>query len=76
MKTSGSKRAAIPALSPREIEILKLICAEKTSGEIGHELNLSERTVEAYRYRMISRLGVSNLVGLVRFAIKEKIYQL
>ena len=55
----------------RELEVLKLICAEKTAAEIGKEIFLSPRSVEGIRQRLIEKVGVRNTAGLVMFAIKK-----
>lgn len=57
------------ALTPREIEILKLIAQEHTSHEIGEKLFLSYRTVENYRIGIMQKLGVKNMVGMAKKAI-------
>lgn len=58
------------SLSPREKEILQLIAEEYTSAEIGRMLFISEKTVEKHRARLMEKLSVRNLAGLVRMAIK------
>jgi two-component system response regulator NreC len=58
------------SLSPREKEILQLIAEEHTSGEIGKMLFISEKTVEKHRAKLMEKLNVRNLAGLVRLAVK------
>jgi DNA-binding NarL/FixJ family response regulator len=60
----------LSTLSPREKEILQLIAEEYTSAEIGKMLFISEKTVEKHRTRLIEKLNVRNLAGLVRLAVK------
>jgi DNA-binding NarL/FixJ family response regulator len=60
-------------LSNREIEILKLTCLEKTSKEISEELFISQRTVEWHRKQIMIKTKAKNVVGLVMYAIKNKI---
>jgi two-component system response regulator NreC len=60
-------------LSKREIEILKLICKEYSNADIAAKLFLSISTVETHRKNLIARLGVNNTVGLVKFALKNKL---
>ena len=60
-------------LTERELEVLKLICEEKTAAEIGKEIFLSPRSVEGIRQRLIEKVGVRNTAGLVMFAIKNGI---
>ena len=57
----------------RELEVLKLICEEKTAAEIAKEIFLSPRSVEGVRQRLIEKVGVRNTAGLVMFAIKNGI---
>jgi DNA-binding NarL/FixJ family response regulator len=57
-------------LSPREKEILQLIAEEHTSAEIGKMLVISEKTVEKHRTKLMEKLNVRNLAGLVRLAVK------
>ena len=60
-------------LSNREIDILKLTCLEKTSKEISEELFISQRTVEWHRKQIMIKTKAKNVVGLVMYAIKNKI---
>ncbi|HYC39002.1 MAG TPA: response regulator transcription factor [Chitinophagaceae bacterium] len=60
-------------LTERELQVLKLICEEKTAAEIGREIFLSPRSVEGIRQRLIEKVGVRNTAGLVMFAAKNGI---
>lgn len=60
-------------LTERELEVLKMICEEKTAAEIGKEIFLSPRSVEGIRQRLIEKVGVRNMAGLVMFAVKSGI---
>jgi DNA-binding NarL/FixJ family response regulator len=60
-------------LTERELQVLKLICEEKTASEIGKEIFLSPRSVEGIRQRLIEKVGVKNSAGLVMFAVKSGI---
>lgn len=55
-------------LTEREKEILLLICQELTMKEIGQRLFLSENTVRNHRVNIMEKVGVNNIVGLVKFA--------
>lgn len=57
----------------RELQVLKLICEEKTATEMGKDLFLSPRSVEGIRTRLIEKVGVRNTAGLVMFALKNGI---
>ena len=63
-------------LSNREIEVVKLICCEHTNQEIADQLFLSKRTVESHRQRILEKVGAKNTVGLVVYAIANKIHPL
>jgi len=58
-------------LSPREREILQLVVEGQSSVEIAEVLFLSPKTVETYRSRLMQKLGINNLPGLVKFAIQH-----
>jgi DNA-binding CsgD family transcriptional regulator len=60
-----------PQLTRREIEVLKLIVAEKTSSEIAETLSISIRTVETHRKNISNKTKVRNPIGLVKFAIQS-----
>ena len=62
-------------LTERELQVLRLICEEKTAVEIGKEIFLSPRSVEGIRQRLIEKVGVRNTAGLVMFAIKNGIVE-
>ncbi|HEV8287287.1 MAG TPA: response regulator transcription factor [Chitinophagaceae bacterium] len=60
-------------LNNKETEFLKLACTEMSYKEIAEKMFLSPRTVEGYRDTLFEKLGVKTRVGLVLFAIKNKI---
>jgi len=62
-------------LSKREIEVLKMVCREFSNAEIAERLFLSVSTVETHRKNLIAKLGVNNTVGLVKFALKNKLLE-
>jgi DNA-binding NarL/FixJ family response regulator len=68
--SSPPDRDPLWSLSPREKEILQLIAEEYTSAEIGKMLFISEKTVEKHRAKLMEKLNVRNLAGLVRLAVK------
>lgn len=61
------------ALSEREKEVLTLVCMEFTATEIAQKMNISARTVEAIKDRLMERFGVKNSVGLVFYAMKNEL---
>jgi len=62
--------APLDELTPRQREVLQLIGEGKNTKEIAHLLRVSIKTVEAHRLRLMRRLGIHDLPGLVRFAIR------
>jgi DNA-binding NarL/FixJ family response regulator len=67
---------SLDSLSARENEILCMVVEGKTSAQIGKSLNLSPKTVESYRSRMMQKLGISDLPELIKFAIKHGLISL
>lgn len=57
-------------LTARQLQILKLIAAGDATKEIAHHLGLSVKTVEAHRAQIMDRLGIRDVPGLVRYAIR------
>jgi two-component system, NarL family, response regulator NreC len=60
-------------LTPREIEILIRVCNEMSSSEIAKELFISVGTVDTHRKNILQKLGISNTVGLVKYALKHNL---
>ena len=56
-------------LTPREKDILKLVCEELNSQEIADRLFISKHTAETHRRNLLSKTGCKNSVGLVKYAI-------
>ncbi len=61
----------IPGFSDREMDIIKLVCLQKTAKEIGNLLFISEKTVDFHRQKIIEKMSVKNIIGLVLYAIKN-----
>jgi two-component system, NarL family, invasion response regulator UvrY len=59
---------ALAALSPRELEVLRMLAEGRTVTEIGHLLHLSIKTVSTFKTRIHAKLGIPSLAELVRFA--------
>ena len=60
-------------ISEREKEVLTLVCMEFTASEIAQKMDISPRTVEAIKDRLMERFGVKNSVGLVFYAMKNSL---
>jgi DNA-binding NarL/FixJ family response regulator len=72
----NSRQSKPSIITPREIEVLLLICQEKSSKEIGSYLNISSRTVENHRKNLLVKTNSKGTAGLVIFAIRNKLVQL
>jgi DNA-binding NarL/FixJ family response regulator len=62
-------------LSDRELDVVKLICKELTTAEIGEKLFISPRTVEGHRNNAMLKTGVRNTAGLVVYAMKNGLFE-
>jgi len=60
-------------LSERENQVLVMLCKGKALKEISFELKISDRTVSTYKQRILEKLGLVNLVDLIKFGIDNKI---
>jgi DNA-binding NarL/FixJ family response regulator len=74
--SSRPKKKSHLDLSPRELEILKLVCENLTNEEIAEKVNLSYDTVKWHRSNILSKTGCKNALGLLIFAIKNKIVEI
>jgi DNA-binding NarL/FixJ family response regulator len=73
----GSKEVSpLEQLSSRESEILQLVAEGKTSQEIGERLSISSKSVDTYRSRLMRKIGVKDVAGLVKFAIQHGVISL
>jgi DNA-binding NarL/FixJ family response regulator len=62
-------------LTPRELQVLKLIAEAYTSKEIARELVISVKTVERHRQNILDKLGMSDRVELTRYAVRRGLIQ-
>jgi DNA-binding NarL/FixJ family response regulator len=63
-------RRPLVRLSPRQIEVLRLISQGLTNRQMAQGLGLSEKTVETHRSAVAQRLGIRDVAGLVRYAVR------
>ena len=63
-------------LSEREIEVLKLICFQKTAKEIGEKLFIAPRTAEGHKNNLFVKTGAKNIAGLVIYAMQNKLIEI
>jgi DNA-binding NarL/FixJ family response regulator len=59
------------ALTPRELEVVKLVAEAHTSEQIAQQLGLSRKTVERHRENVLAKLGMRDRVELTRYAIRR-----
>jgi DNA-binding NarL/FixJ family response regulator len=67
----GELSAPQDPLTPRELEVVKLIAEAYNNRQIAATLTLSEKTVESHRANLFAKLGMSDRVELVRYAIRR-----
>jgi len=70
VRRTGGATDPIDALTPRQREVLQLVAEGNTSKDIADRLGLSFKTVEAHRAQIMERLGLHDVAGLVRFAMR------
>jgi DNA-binding NarL/FixJ family response regulator len=79
LKRSHARQKTVPSilneitLTEKEKEVLQLICMEFTAQEIAQKMEISPRTVEAIKDRLMERFGSKNTAGLVFFAVKNNL---
>jgi len=79
LKKSHTRSKSIPSLSTeiqlneKEREVIRLLCMEFTAAEIAQKMEISPRTVEAIKDRLMERFGTKNTAGLVFFAVKNNL---
>ncbi|HEV2472521.1 MAG TPA: response regulator transcription factor [Chthonomonadales bacterium] len=67
---SAADRASLASLTPRQLEIVKLVAAGRTTQQIAGDLTISTKTVETHRAQIMKRLNVHDIPALVRFAVR------
>ncbi len=79
LKKSHARTKTIPSLNSeitlneKEREVIRLLCMEFTAQEIAQKMEISPRTVEAIKDRLMERFGTKNTAGLVFFAVKNNL---
>jgi DNA-binding NarL/FixJ family response regulator len=61
----------LQVLTPRELEVLRLVAEGRTNQEIADQLVLSIKTVQAHRANVMEKLGMHDITKLVRFAVRH-----
>ena len=63
-------RRPLDKLSPRQVEVLRLVAQGHPTREIARRLELSVKTIETHRAETMKRLGIHDVAGLVRYAVR------
>lgn len=71
---SGKNSRSNVVLKENELKFMRLACSELTYKEIAEKMFLSPKTIDGYRDSLFTKLDVRNRVGMVMYAIKNKIY--
>ena len=69
-ETASDRATQLSVLTPREMEVLKLVAEGYTNQEIANQLVVSIKTVQAHRANVMEKLGLHNITHLVRFAVR------
>jgi DNA-binding NarL/FixJ family response regulator len=72
-RTQAADELRTPTVTPREREIVALLCDGHSNKETARALNISVKTVEAHRLNIMRKLRLTSLSQLVRYAIREGI---
>ena len=72
-QTVELKEAVSSILSIRELQVIELICQQKTTAEISEDLFLSHRTIEGHRNNLLLKTGAKNMAGLVVYAFQNEL---
>ena len=72
-KTPGNDEAAINKLTPREFQVFSLLAEGRTAVEIGHDMNLSHKTIHSHRSNIMKKLKLETNFSIVQFAILQGI---
>lgn len=70
-KTSDEAADSIALLAPREREVLQLLAEGRTTKEIAADLELSPKTVETHRQRIMDKLNIRSIAGLTKYALRQ-----
>ncbi len=66
----------LDVLSTRELQVLQMLAESKSTVEIAKLLHLSPKTIETYRARLFEKLGLKDIAGLVRLAVRQGVISL
>jgi DNA-binding NarL/FixJ family response regulator len=67
---------SLPSFSQRELELIRMICEQRTTKEMADLLHLSQSAVERLSHQLKEKTGAKNLVGIALYAIEHQLYTL
>jgi len=70
-KFDPHKQLPKPKFTPRELDVIRLLCQEFSNKEIAAQLDISIRTVESYKENIQHKLNVRNMVGIAVYAVRN-----
>lgn len=79
LKKTSNRSKTIPSLNSeivltdKEKQVIQLLCMEYTAAEIAQKMEISPRTVESIKDRLMERFGLKNTAGLVFYAVKNNL---
>ena len=72
---SNAEPSPDPTLTAQQFRVMLLLCQELSAKEIAAQMNVNVKTVEYHKKGLFARLGVRNMVGIVKYAIRNGYYQ-
>jgi DNA-binding NarL/FixJ family response regulator len=75
VRRPGEGEEGAGQLTPRQVEVLRLIAEGRTTKAIAQKLGISVKTVEAHRTQLMDRLDIHDIASLVRYAIRTHLLQ-
>ncbi len=70
------KKNDLPPFTDKELKVLKLLCKEYTNNEMAEALDLSPKTIEGYKSRLMEKTGAKSSIGLALFAVRNGLIRL
>jgi DNA-binding NarL/FixJ family response regulator len=70
-RVAGGYRTPLDPLTPRQLEVLKLVAEGKSTKQVAAALGVSAKTAEAHRGAIMRRLGIHDVAGLVKYALRQ-----
>jgi DNA-binding NarL/FixJ family response regulator len=75
-RTRNKLTNEIIQLTSRQKEVIRLVCEQFTSKEIGDQLYLSKKTIDNMRVEIMQKIGCKNTAGIVIYALQNKLFRL